>query len=234
MGEEPFYNELRHVDVEDPHSYSALTEFEEDPRFIVKEIVSDKDAAHVGKEVRENFLLARQYLGDFVPRLHVVIGPRRANYERANSAYIVQEKIVGKSLAQVSSDEGFAVLRALAMLHGEGLDTMLARAVQLYLETYDKVSGTGRLLDLHLGNIMVGHLESDATREERVWLVDIFPIGTYSDSLAAHALVSHTLYPLQDAGPIPLPRVRSALNRFMEKFPETRRILYQRALPPAE
>jgi len=156
--------------------FSDLREFEDDPRFIVKEVTASwengdtvvfpiLDIKETAKVIKEGVDLIEKYLGEFFPKTDLIIGK---NKEGKAVIFIVQQKVEGKALSSLSGNNEKCKRKA------EQLDKLFAQSVLMFLETFDFEKKEGRYPDIQDTNILLGKCGED--KDDNIYLVDVHPV----------------------------------------------------------
>ena len=182
--EKPFKYEVS-PEIEAQGDYSNLHSFEDNDSYIVKEMRNIHDfedwqqkpirefgVKEAAKEVGEGLSVLKKYLGDYLVPTMVVLGKGDENKE---SLYIVQERVLGESLANIDDEK----LRAIE----PALDNFFSSAIQMFLDTHEEDKLNGLFLDIFPGNFFVTF--NKAGEAEKLILVDVYPLmrGSAFDAL---------------------------------------------------
>src|SRR3990167_6976145 len=112
--EKPFKYEVS-PEIEAQGDYSDLHSFEGNDKYVVKEMrnihdfedwqqkpIQEFGVREAAKEVGEGLSVLKKYLGDYLVPTMVVLGKGDENKE---SLYIVQERVLGESLANIDDEK---------------------------------------------------------------------------------------------------------------------------------
>lgn len=144
-------------------NFSNLYEFENNPRFVVKEskFATDNvlDDATIEKNANSR---VREMLGDeVVPKANFIIGEK----DGRKTFFVVQEKVIGHEL---SDETGRDHLKEEAIKMS--LQSIVLKVLDDYMNSYSEEKTSGSLLDLISANIMIGHKYEE--KENKVYFVD--------------------------------------------------------------
>ncbi len=147
--------------------YSQITEIQNNPDYLAKEIVlyapgEEREFEKKRQKFEQNLLQIKQYFADFIPEFHLAYGHSDVLDEKA--PYVFMKKVM--SIHELSEENIRKFLNEK--------DEFLSKSVQMYNDTYN--NGTGDFLDLGNRNNFIYGATENSNNPPHLYFVDLYPM----------------------------------------------------------